>query len=494
NQFELTNIFIDDGKSAKNFDRPDWKKLEAFVRKNHSQVDYLVMAKYDRFSRKTKEALQMLELIEEKFNIRSISVMEPIHVSPESPFFFQIRTQILTNAQVEWMIIRDRTRFGNHYAAKAGRYINVPPFGYKKGKDEAGKYLIIVDEAKAPIIHRMYQMLLEGAPLKEIYLEARRMGFPNRGHSETKRILQSPTYAGFIRVPPYNDDPGGYLVKSIHEAIVDQATWYKAQDILVPKAITKTVMNEDVPLRSVLKCFCGRSLTAGNSKGRRNYYWYYKCEDHRKYNHSAIKLHDMLHQLLKELSFPPAHLEYLKERVKQQLQQQAADKELLLQEKRRELYELNRKIDRLEEKYINDDLDKQTFHKFRDRYQREVAVVQEYISDFTSPLNELWNIYEENIRKMENLAYVYEKADLHGKQAFIRQVFKSELYIQDGVYRTPWILPLFAPKAASLKEKRLLIIEQPHQNQPEVQDCAPDQSSLEHFSDFIHLLSRIKIA
>jgi site-specific DNA recombinase len=62
------------------------------------------------------------------------------------------------------MIIRDRTRFGNHYAAKAGRYINVAPFGYKNARDEKNKPILILDEAKAPVIRSMYEMLLQGAP------------------------------------------------------------------------------------------------------------------------------------------------------------------------------------------------------------------------------------------------------------------------------------------------------------------------------------------
>jgi site-specific DNA recombinase len=36
-QLSPGDTFIDDGKSAKNFDRPDWKKLEAFVKKNHKR-------------------------------------------------------------------------------------------------------------------------------------------------------------------------------------------------------------------------------------------------------------------------------------------------------------------------------------------------------------------------------------------------------------------------------------------------------------------------
>src|SRR5215203_5430672 len=84
--WELVATFIDDGKSAKNFDRPDWKKLQTFIKQNHTQVDYLIVCKYDRFSRNTSQALTMLELIEQKFDTRVLSVMEPIHVHPDSPF------------------------------------------------------------------------------------------------------------------------------------------------------------------------------------------------------------------------------------------------------------------------------------------------------------------------------------------------------------------------------------------------------------------------
>src|SRR5687768_5064357 len=76
---ELVAMFTDEGESAKNFDRPDWRDLEAFVRKNHSGIDFFIVAKFDRFSRNTAEALQMIELLEEKFKIRVISSMEPIH-------------------------------------------------------------------------------------------------------------------------------------------------------------------------------------------------------------------------------------------------------------------------------------------------------------------------------------------------------------------------------------------------------------------------------
>jgi len=159
NNYEIVNTYTDDGQSAKSFDRPDWKKLEQFV-KTH-QVDYLIVMKYDRFSRNLLEALQKIELLETKYNIRIISVMEPIAVHPLSPYYFKMRADILTGAQTEWLIIRDRTKFGINTAQKNGRYLNRAPFGYLNKRDQFGKPIIVIDDLKAHIIKGISTLLLE---------------------------------------------------------------------------------------------------------------------------------------------------------------------------------------------------------------------------------------------------------------------------------------------------------------------------------------------
>lgn len=473
--WDVAATFIDDGKSAKNFDRPDWKKLQAFVKQNHREVDYLLVCKYDRFSRNTSEALQMLDLIEKKYGIRVLSVMEPIHVHPESPFFFQIRTQILTNAQVEWLIIRDRTRFGNHYAAKAGRFITTAPFGYKNARDSSNKPILVMDEAKASVVKMMYDMLLQGASQKEIKLSASRKGYKNRGSSAVVETLRSPVYAGLVKVPAYGDQPE-QLTKGLHQGIIDEATWWRAQELLQPRATRRTVMNEDVPLRAVLKCFCSRHLTAGKSKGKNRYYWYYKCDSHKKYNLNADKLHAQLEAILDELSLSPIHIDYLKEKINERLQNELNDQEALLQEKKRDLAGLQVKLDNVEEKFINDHLDVAAYKKWKARYQKEISFAQRDLLELSTPINEVISTYTAELHKLTNLKYLYNCADLHQKQAFVRLVFKSELYYQDGVYRTPYILPIFQQKALSLKEKGLLEIEQPIKKSAEMQECAPERT------------------
>lgn len=51
NNIFIKDIYTDDGYSAKDFNRPAWKKLEAVMAGNKHGVDYLIVHKYDRLIR-----------------------------------------------------------------------------------------------------------------------------------------------------------------------------------------------------------------------------------------------------------------------------------------------------------------------------------------------------------------------------------------------------------------------------------------------------------
>ncbi|WP_270087214.1 recombinase family protein [Sphingobacterium sp. SYP-B4668] len=76
NRVELTDTFIDRGKSAKTFDRPDFQKLQEFVAKHHKKVEYLLVDQMDRFSRDAGEALIYVKKLQMKFKIQVVSVTE----------------------------------------------------------------------------------------------------------------------------------------------------------------------------------------------------------------------------------------------------------------------------------------------------------------------------------------------------------------------------------------------------------------------------------
>src|SRR6218665_880577 len=59
NNIEIVAFFKED-YSAKTFERPEFRKLLDFIRKNKGAADLLMFLKWDRFSRNAPEAYMMI--------------------------------------------------------------------------------------------------------------------------------------------------------------------------------------------------------------------------------------------------------------------------------------------------------------------------------------------------------------------------------------------------------------------------------------------------
>ncbi|MBL7706761.1 MAG: recombinase family protein [Taibaiella sp.] len=84
NNIEVNGIFRED-YSAKNFNRPEWKKLIATIRsKSPKQENNILFIKWDRFSRNIEYAYEMIGLLR-KYKTTAMAIDQPIDFSvPES--------------------------------------------------------------------------------------------------------------------------------------------------------------------------------------------------------------------------------------------------------------------------------------------------------------------------------------------------------------------------------------------------------------------------
>lgn len=494
NDITIIATFIDKGQSAKNFDRANWHKLEKFVQDNHRQVDFLLVYDWSRFSRNTKEALQMIELLEGRYRIRVISVTQPIGLHPESPYYHHLRTQMIQNGELELRIIRDRTRFGLQQAAKQGRYVTTAPFGYLNTRDAADRPLIVIDETRAAIVREIFDRFINGETISSIRKAAAAKGCTLTGNSSYQHLLSNPVYMGYVKKPAYYDDPEK-LVKGIHTPIIEEMTWYKANAILTGRnQLQRSLINQDVPLKGVLKCYCGRCLTAGNSRGRKKYYWYYKCNTHSQHNLPAGRLHSQFDEILKTLSFPSFHLDYLQGKITALLSQRLKDRNTGLQAAESNQTALQLKIDQVEEKYITGGIDAATYQKWKGRYISEMALLQKEIAALRLPLEKVWQDCRDNLQRLTDIHFLYHLGSLETKQEFTRLVFDNQLYYQDSIYRTTFLLSPFTPKAMELKEKGLLIYQQPNADTGQISESAPDRNIIEPLERLLHWAGSLKVA
>lgn len=329
----------------------------------------------------------------------------------------------------------------------------------KKARDAEGKPIILVDEEKALIIRRIFAEYIRGASIVDIRKTVAPLGYKPKGRSTIQNMLGNPVYAGLLKTRGSNK-----LVKGIHDSIVSEHDFWLIQERLHGKKIVSQ-KREEVPLRGVLRCFCGKLVTAGNSKNARGkYYWYYLCSEH-KNNLSAVKLHEKFNTLLDNLSMNDDDINRIKEILSAQLGKHINERGQKLSKLQKDLKLIQGKITSAEEKFLlKPDISKKTYEKVMAELRLEESKLYKEIAEVNTNVEVYYQRLNELLPKIGDLKTAFNAMDLTKQQQFINVVFDNSLYYANESYRTPKLLELFSHKELELKEKGLLFVEQPSVN------------------------------
>lgn len=451
---EVVKEFTDDGVSAKNFDRPGWKACIRYIKEN-KDVNFLIIAKYDRLIRNASEGLAMIERLENNYNIKILSVQENFMIDPYSPYFFKMRADLLVTAEFERRIIGDRSRMGIWSARSQGRFIGPAPFGYTNARDESNKPIILIDPEKAPVVQKMFEMYLMDDSLAVIQRNLKDQGFNRKGKDAVKRILSNPTYAGLIAVPGWKDKPG-YNTKGIHEAIVSMNIWQAAQYKLNKRqGQGPKVFRDEAPFRGLLYCgLCGHQCTAGESTGKSKKYWYYRCGNCNK-SYNGIKVNADIIGIMHHLSIDERLRAMILEEAKVMMEEEMnfnRDKITILQD---ELSEQLKKNDSLEMKFITDMIDRDVYSKHSRDFKERTFQLQTQLNNIVGDKDEAMRKLDAELTSLQNLGDVFENSDPHDKYLLLRGCSSLGLLIGDNVYTTPELNKIFSYK--SLEGSKLRI-------------------------------------
>lgn len=459
NKLNLLSIFKDDGQSSYTFDRPDWQALESFIKKNKT-VNCLIVVDLDRFSRNLAEALMKIHELQKTYKIRVLSTSDNLDTDFEDPSNFMMRAFKLMMAEGELHNIRKRTKSGIIQAALAGRFTNAAPYGYKNSRDVHDKPMLIVDEEKAEIVRMIFREHLAGMAKADIHRKAKAAGYKQTGNGALERILTNQIYYGMVPVPVYKGRKKPWA-PGIHAPIISERDFWMAQDRLETRT-KKIHAKEEVFLRGALHCWCGKKVTAGNSRSKTGkYHWYYLCKEHRQ-NLPAKKLHLQFSEMLNTMSISPERLDWLRSKLMGEIGEAIQNQGQTISRLRQELKTLQQQKKAAERRAMTmGNISAETFNQVMAEFSDNEHGLQKEIANHGTSHGAYFDRLNRLLPLLCNLKDAFEKMTPEKQQQFINMGFDQSLSHDGTSYRTQALHPMLSGKELELKEKGLLIVEQP---------------------------------
>ena len=290
-------IFVDDGWSGANFDRPQIKVLLDLVRRG--EINCIVVKDQSRWGRNYPEVSEYLEQIFPFLGIRFISIGDGYdselykgQTIPMNVAFSSLLHDLYCKD------ISEKIKQSVRHKAKSGQFVGgVAPYGYKRSPENKNK--LIIDDEAADIVKRIFQMIQSGLATTEIAatLNAEKITSPaamprwNRkkpadyqsligesgvwSRQTILKIISDERYTGtFVYGKTSTIDPRSrkrvaipksewIRVPNTHDAIISPEEFLQVNEMHknVNRAVRSKAPNTNTLLSGKNKCgFCGKAL------------------------------------------------------------------------------------------------------------------------------------------------------------------------------------------------------------------------------------------
>lgn len=271
--FEVAEVYVDDGYSGKDLNRPAAQKMIADAKAK--KFDLILVYKLDRLSRRLGDLIPLGEKLD-TLGISIRSITEPFDTSnPPGKLLFNMLGSF---AQFERELIGERTRLGIRKRLRTGRWCYLPPYGYAMDKD--GRLSPKPDEMR--LVQRIYRLCLDhnmGVLNITRAMRAEDKTTRRRGkwfRNSVWNILTNPLYCGYFNV-------GGELVKAGHETAVSEEEFRRTQEVLKERTTVapRSLLSPNVLTGQVRCGRCGSNMTTQRTQKTQNgkliFYYYYAC-------------------------------------------------------------------------------------------------------------------------------------------------------------------------------------------------------------------------
>ncbi|MDF2884562.1 MAG: Site-specific recombinase [Clostridiaceae bacterium] len=323
---EIYNEYCDENWSGTNFNRPSFQRMENDM--NDGKFSVIIVKDLSRLGRDFINVGNYLKNIFPDNHIRFIALNDNLDTAKEYDSMLT-NVKSLFNDQYAVDIaqkVRSNLRLKQHKGEFIGAFAS---YGYLKHSSD--KHKLIIDEYAADIVRDIFKSYINGDGKIRIarrlnsekilcpseYKKQSGMNYTNGQkidgmsywtYSTVHKILCNEIYNGHMvqnktvrkikgkaKVLPRDK---WIIVENTHEAIIDNETWAKAQDLL-NRDIRQPDFNQNLSIfAGYLKCGdCHRSMSKTNNRNKS----YYSCGSYKRYGAGVCTKHAISHDILCEL-------------------------------------------------------------------------------------------------------------------------------------------------------------------------------------------------
>ena len=275
-----TKVYADAGFSGSTTNRPALQLLIKDI--TDGKINRVVVYKLDRLSRSQKDTLYLIEDIFLKHKIDFISISESFDTS--TPLGKAMIGILSVFAQLEREQIRERMQMGKSAKAKKGK-ISIGAHSLIGYDYIDGQY--IINEYESIQVKKIFELYLSGYGTHAILEYLTQSGYQTKygkwKYGTIRALIKNRTYTGMVR---YRDE----WYEGLHEAIIDEDTFQKAQaikaDMAEKFASNKRTGKYTTILSGILVCgSCGcpysKRVSVDTRNGIKHIYSYYDCSSKR---------------------------------------------------------------------------------------------------------------------------------------------------------------------------------------------------------------------
>ena len=309
------DTYIDDGWSGTSFDRPAFQRMIADI--EAKKVNMVITKDLSRLGRDYILTGHYMERYFPEHRVRYISLLDGIDTGVDStanditPFRAIMNDMYAKDISKKIKSVkRDKQRKGQFIGGK-------PVYGYKMHPTEKNK--IVIDEAVAPIVRRIFAMALSGMSCRNIATLLNQEGVPTpatyanlpvvrpgpyTGLWSSERIsdmLQNETYIGnmvqgrsvkisYKSKKCLKQNPANWVVvEGTHEPLVDLETFQKVRMLVNSRKHTRS-RTYDFLLKGLIFCHeCGYPLAVLNRKNARGEdVLYFVCRTYQRFTKAGV--------------------------------------------------------------------------------------------------------------------------------------------------------------------------------------------------------------